>query len=555
MTETSKGWLAGFYAAARTARLESAGWITAAASLLWLPQAALVAAVIAGLLDPASAQVGPLAGTAGFAALGLVRAGLEGLAARWLMEGAEAALSLARRDLVAAETARAPKDPSRPAAAAVAALASEKLALLGPWLIRFRPAMLRARVVPLAILAAALPLSWVVVLIFVVSGPLIPVFMALVGMAAKEASARQLAEVGTLNTLLLERLQALVDIRLLAASSRVVEGFRAAAEDLRARTMAVLRLAFLSSAVLELFSAIGVAMVAVYVGFHLLGALGWGSWGGLSVGEGIFLILLAPAFFEPLRDMAAAWHDKAAAEAVAEEMAALEAGRGALMLGAGAAVAPLPGAPEIALRGVAVQIAGRWLRLPDLTVAPGEALALTGPSGVGKSTALALIAGLQAPDQGEIRVAGQPLGPDTADAWRARLGWLPQVPHFLAGSLRTTLSAGPVAPAAMAAALRLARADGVVARLPRGLLARLGETGAGVSGGEARRLMLARVALAAPQVVLADEPTADLDEETATEVTEALLALAAGGATLIVATHDARLAARMGRVVALEGAV
>ncbi|NCU19881.1 cysteine ABC transporter permease, partial [Candidatus Falkowbacteria bacterium] len=238
MTETSKGWLAGFYAAARTARLESAGWITAAASLLWLPQAALVAAVIAGLLDPASAQVGPLAGTAGFAALGLVRAGLEVLAARWLMEGAEAALSLARRDLVAAETARAPKDPSRPAAAAVAALASEKLALLGPWLIRFRPAMLRARVVPLAILAAALPLSWVVVLIFVVSGPLIPVFMALVGMAAKEASARQLAEVGTLNTLLLERLQALVDIRLLAASSRVVEGFRAAAEDLRARTMA-----------------------------------------------------------------------------------------------------------------------------------------------------------------------------------------------------------------------------------------------------------------------------------------------------------------------------
>merc|ERR1711969_322647 len=127
------------------------------------------------------------------------------------------------------------------------------------------------------------------------AGPLIPVFMALVGWAAKEASARQMVEIGDLSDLLVDRLSALADLRLVGAGGPVVSGFAASSEGLRARTMAVLRIAFLSSTVLELFAALGVAMVAVWTGFHLLGVIGWGTWGGaLSPAAGIWLLLLAP---------------------------------------------------------------------------------------------------------------------------------------------------------------------------------------------------------------------------------------------------------------------
>jgi ATP-binding cassette subfamily C protein CydD len=135
-------------------------------------------------------------------------------------------------------------------------------------------------------------------LVLMTSGPLIPVFMALVWMAAKEASARQVAEVGTLNDFLVERPCAMVKIRLLGAGPAVVQEFANAVGDLRRRTTAVLAVAFLSSTVLELFAAIAVAMVAVYVGFSLLGAL--------SAPAGIFLLLLAPDFYQPLHDLSAA---------------------------------------------------------------------------------------------------------------------------------------------------------------------------------------------------------------------------------------------------------
>jgi ATP-binding cassette subfamily C protein CydD len=205
---------------------------------------------------------------------------------------------------------------------------TDKLPLLRPAILRHRPAALRAAVLPLAYLALALPFSWAVALILAVAGPLIPVFMALVGLAAREASERQMDEIGSLSGLLGERLSALTDIRLLDAAQRMSADFADRAEALRERTMAVLRVAFLSSTVLELFSAIGVAMVAVYVGFALLGEIPFGAWATpLTLSEGIFLLMLAPEFFQPLRDLAAAWHDKAGALAVTRELAEAEASR------------------------------------------------------------------------------------------------------------------------------------------------------------------------------------------------------------------------------------
>lgn len=289
-------------------------------------------------------------------------------------------------------------------------------------------------------------------------------------------------------------------------------------------------------------------MVAVYVGFALLGAIGFGGYAAsLSPAAGIFLLLLAPDFYQPLRDLSAALSCQAAALAVAGENAAWRNQSPAALLGQGARAGKLPGPPEISVEGVAVQMGDKLLRYPAISIHQGESVALMGPSGVGKTTLLRLLAGLVAPDEGHITVAGDALTADTADAWRARLGWMPQAPHFLNASLADNISFGQ--PGDINEALRTAAAGAVIEALPGGTKALLGETGGGLSGGEARRITLARAVFARPDILLADEPTADLDAETASLVMAGLEALAARGCSLVVATHDPALAARMDRTI------
>lgn len=524
----------------------TAGFLNIVAGAVWPVQAAVVAALVAGWLDGRSTAATALESALAFLALAALRAMLEHRAGAVVFDAADRVVAAERATLLARESRRAGGGPS---SAEVGALMAQKLPMLLPYLTRYRPAQARAGVLPILILIITAWFSWAAALVLLVAGPLIPVFMALIGIAAKEASQKQMAEIGDLNTLLMDRLGALVDIRLLDASDRTSRDFEARAEGLSTRTMAVLRIAFLSSTVLELFAALGVAMIAVYVGFSLLGSIRFGTWGApLSVGEGIFLLMLAPDYFQPLRDVAAAWHDRAQALAVAGELAAAEAGAPVAALGAGAQAAALPGAAAIELRGAVVQRGARMVRLPDLSLAPGDRVAVTGPSGAGKSTLLAALAGLVPLAAGRLCVAGVTLDEASADGWRARLAWVGQAPHFLDRSLGENLDlrglGGDLGPA-----LSAARAAGVVATLPGGLAARLGETGGGISGGEARRLMLARAFAAKPEVLLADEPTADLDRETADAVTAALMELSTRGVTLVVATHDPILVAALGREV------
>lgn len=516
------------------------------ASLIWPVQAGLVAFALGGLLT--GANVSPALIALSFVSLGAVRVFL-GLKSETLAETAALrVVDAARAHIVAQETKRA-SDSAFGGAGSISALAGAKLDLLTPYITRYTSARARVMVVPIVIFALALWFSWAVALVLLISGPLIPVFMALIGIAAKDTSRRQWVEIGTLNDLLVERLSALVDIRLLGASKPVLEGFSRQASDLRQRTMAVLRVAFLSSTVLELFAAIGVAMVAVYVGFSLLGALDFGAWGGpLTPQAGIFLLLLAPEFYQPLRDLAAAWHDKASADAVFDELAAWEAAQTTHLLGQGGAASPLDGPASVALHGCALP--GGTL-LDDIDILPGESVALMGPSGAGKTSVLRMIAGLLTPASGSVNVAGHLLDAETADAWRARIGWMPQAPHFLNASLRHNLTLGRGTDPTQA--LELAAVSGVVAALPQGLNTRLGETGGGLSGGEARRITLARAIHGAPDVILADEPTADLDAETAAVVAQGLLAQADRGATVIVATHDSNLAEKMDRIIRIGG--
>lgn len=285
-------------------RIKSASYVTSFAALLWLPQAALIAAVFSDLLLAREGTGVPLWGAVcGFVILAMLRLILSYWAEGRLFAAAQAIITAQRSEILNVEARRS--DVSHLGGpGAMAALSGEKLDALTPYITRYSPAQTRVMIVPLVILACAFWQSWAVGIVFLIAGPLIPVFMALIGMAAQSASEKHMAELGSLSDLLVDRVAALSDIQLLGATPRLVDQFQTRADDLRARTMEVLKIAFLSSTVLELLAAIGVAMVAVWVGFSLLGELSWGSYGtGITPWGGIFLLLLAPDYFQPLRDL------------------------------------------------------------------------------------------------------------------------------------------------------------------------------------------------------------------------------------------------------------
>jgi ATP-binding cassette subfamily C protein CydD len=378
--------------------------------------------------------------------------------------------------------------------------------------------------------------------------------MALIGWRAKAASEKQLVALGGMNGFLLDRLRGLTTIRSFRAVDATATRLRENAETLRTKTMKVLRIAFLSSAVLELFAALGVAMVAVYIGFHLLGTLQFGAWGHkLTLGEGLFILLLSPAFFEPLRDLSAVWHDRASGEAAIDALEKLSH-HSMPVVGNSSVTAreQEETAPSVQLRDVGFQYPAGPAVLTDfnLAIEAGEHVALLAPSGYGKSTILALIAGLAAPQTGAIRIGGTSMTPENATVLRQRMSWVGQRPHIFAGSARHNITLGREAAARSTAAIiddmALAHVAGITGN---GVI---GENGAGLSGGEALRLALARIAVD-PQadVILADEPTAHLDSETASHIADSLLRLAKGK-TLIVATHDEGLARRMDRIIRLD---
>lgn len=522
------------------------------ASLLWLPEAALLAFAVDGLAR--HGEVPHLWKVmAALAALGLGRALLEARAERLTFHQARRALSALRRRAIRQLAARSPMDAGQPAAGVAAGAIAEEASAILPWLMRHRPAMWRAAVVPLVILCCVAPLSWLAAAVLFITMPLIPLFMALIGARSADAARDRLAETISAQGFLLDRLRGLATIRAFDAVEGTARQMADRAEARRMRTMDVLRIAFLSSAVLELFAALGIAMVAVFIGFHLLGDLPFGMWGRrLSLGEGLFILLLAPAFFAPLRDLSAVWHDRAAGEAAWRALDALARG-GTSFPGTGRAGPPATtGAPSVRIAGLTFAHAGgaELFSALDLDVAAGEHVALLAPSGAGKSTLLALIAGLLAVGSGAIRINGMPLTDDTAASLRAGMAWFGGAPHVFPGTMAENLRLGrrDIPPAVIRRALDLAG----LADLARARGAEvIGENGVGLSGGEAARLALARLALPpVPGLILADEPTAHLDAETAADITRALRALAARR-TLIVATHDPILARGMDRIIRL----
>lgn len=488
-------------------------------------------------------------------ALLIFRAGLSALG-DWL--GTLAAENIKRdlRDsLFSSLLARSPRRQDQPASGAAVTAIVDQVEALDGFFARYLPASAQAALLPIVFGAIILPLDWVAGLLFLVSAPLIPLFMALVGWGAQAATDRQAQALTRLSGRFADRLRGLLTLKLFGREAAEVHGIVSASESLRRRTLSVLAIAFLSSAVLEFFAALGVAGVALYLGLTFIDYLHLRS-SPLTLELALFLLLMAPEVYNPLRLLAAHYHDRASAKAALVEIER--------QLG------ELPSEPtplsDIAPRGgkaIALDLSGITFRTPDrqrivladatLKITAGQHVAILGPSGQGKSTLLEALIGLRAAE-GDIVLDGRAL-----DAWpeedlRARTFLLTQKPRLLHASIaeNIALARQDASRADIELAAERAGVAQFAAAMKQGLDTVIGEDGIGLSGGQAQRVALARLFLRDAGLILLDEPTAHLDAELEAEIMSSILDYAKGR-TLVVATHSQAVAARLDKAWRIAG--
>ncbi len=413
---------------------------------------------------------------------------------------------------------------------------------------RYLPQLFLAVIVPVAIIAVVAGADWISAVLIAITVPLVPIFMALVGAVTRTRTAKRMRALHRLAGHFLDVVAGLPTLKVFGRAKAQARSIADVTARYRVATMGTLRLTFLSSLVLELLATVSVALVAVAVGLRLLG-------GSLGFHDALFVLVLAPEAYLPLRALGTHFHASADGLKAAEEVFELieEPTTDART----ARRVPRMD-PASSSRGWSSRTRGAGSphsRDVGLVVEPGETVALIGPSGCGKSTVLSVVLGLRAPDAGTVRLGGVDLADVDLDDWRRHLAWVPQRPHLFARTVAENVRLGrpDASDAHVAAALDAAGLTEVVRHLPRGVDTPLGEGGAGLSAGERQRLALARAFVRNAPLLLLDEPTASLDNETEADVLAAVRVLAEGRTALIVA-HRPALAALADRVVELPPA-
>lgn len=424
------------------------------------------------------------------------------------------------------------------------ALATRGIDALDDYFARYLPQLGLAVVVPVAVLARIVTEDWVSAAIIVVTLPLIPLFMILIGWATQSRMDRQWQLLSRLSGHFLDVVAGLPTLKVFGRAKAQAASIRTITSDYRRATLRTLRIAFLSSFALELLATLSVALVAVTIGMRLVH-------GELDLYTGLVVLILAPEAYLPIRQVGAQYHAAAEGLSAAEEIfAVLETEPRA------PGTEDVPDTLRLELAEVTVRHEGRAepsLDAASLTVEPGETVALVGPSGVGKSTLLNVVLGFAVPDEGRVRVGGRDLAELDLERWRSRIAWVPQRPYLFADTIaeNVRLARPDADDEAVLAALRDAGAYDFVAALPDGPRTPLGEDGAGLSAGQRQRLALARAFLADRPVLLLDEPTASLDGESEAGIVDAVRRLATGRTVLLV-VHRPALLAVADRVVTLE---
>ena len=442
--------------------------------------------------------------------------------------------------------------------AALSTRVYEQVDALDDYFSRYKPQVFMVTLIPSVILLSVAPVSWVAFLVFMLTAPLVIVFMIFVGYKAAQANRRQFNVLAMLSNQFMDLSQGLAELKRLGRTSAARDRLSNSAKAYQKTTMSVLLLAFLSTATLELFASISIAMIALYLGLGLLEILPWQvGTAPVTLTQAMFLLLLAPEFYLPLRQLGNDYHAKQKAEAAATDLLAilhtktqqsadtqpLANGKEASATQQGDEQEYIPSLSQLSYLSfyqLAWQDAGRQ-RLAPITgnINKAERVWLSGESGVGKSSLLHLLLGFEEDYQGQLFIKGKAFSSLDLQGWRNKLAWLPQTPEWVNGSIRRNLLLGIVEPSesCIQKALQDSQCADFIAALPNGLDTPLTEIGSGLSGGQMQRLSIARALLSKANVWLLDEPCSGLDADTAKAVLTTLETVSRGK-TLLIVSHD-----------------
>lgn len=540
-------WLRGRVDATQGALVRRAMALGALAAVLAVPQAWLLAAGIAPVVMEGAPLASALPWLLPVLPILALHVALAHGADRCAIAAAAHVKSEVRAALLRHLAALGPARLAGRSSGELATVAIEGVDALEPYVARYLAHLGTLAALPFAILAVVLPRDWISGLVLLATAPVIPLFMILLGQGAERANRRQWQRLARLSAQLLDGLQRLTTLKMLNAGAREAERLAVAAEDYRLSTMAVLRVAFLSSLALEFFATVAIAVVAVLIGFRLLDeALGFEA--------GFFVLLLAPEFYAPLRQLGVDYHARMEALAAAERILAIkeEAPEPAGTLRPAFAEPPGVRFDDVAF---AWENGRPAVEGATFELAAGEITALVGPTGAGKSTLIALLLGFVRPQRGRVLIGGVDLAEIAPDHLMRQVALVPQRPHMFEGTMldNIRLGDGAISREAVREAAREAAADAFIDALPQGYDTPLGEHGQTLSGGQVQRIALARAFLkaGAPLVVL-DEGTAGLDRETEAAVTAAVRRLA-GGRTALLVAHRLATVRLADRIIFMEG--